>query len=95
MFKSSTFDIMRNGGILYERILEFLGTRSEWHAMPGYKALLCAFKCKPLPSAEEIGPDPTEWIGEKEKVYFYLINLKFVQFHKKMQFYEKVQFHKN
>ena len=74
-FQNTSFDIKEEAFDLSYDQLKFLGRSNEWCGMPGYNAMLCAFKCKPLPSSERIGQDPMDWMDvQNEKVSKLLID---------------------
>jgi len=68
VFKNTLFDIKLIRNLNNEDLFDWLRWNNEWVRMPGYNAMLYSFKCKPWPTTDEIGPDPTDWIGEEEKV---------------------------
>jgi len=74
MFKNTLFDVKpASSATFYDNFFKWLKRNSEWPKLAGYNAMLCTFKCKRWPTSEEIGKDPTDWIGEEEKVGEFLV----------------------
>ena len=67
-FKNTLFDIKLARASIERELLDWLRRNNEWIQMPGYNTMLYSFKCKPWPASDQIGPDPTDWIGKDEKV---------------------------